>query len=222
MNARRFVLLWVLVTAVGFGAETAAPTSTRLAPASTSAPETRSPAATSPVVTSSDAGVDAVPVPPSGIAGSSIKPADLAVKPTTPAPLSPRMRLMRERIDVLFRHRSAPPLTGDPRLDPFRPAGAIAEAAPLPAGNGTAVPREIPTSISTDLALLQQGVATLKVSGIFEIAGRQHLVVNSRPYKEGDVIQATAQGKVIYLRVRQISRTSLTLVLNEAEMTLKF
>lgn len=152
-------------------------------------------------------------------------PADAKASAATPAgkvpPLSPRFRQIRDRIDALFQHRNAalPPL--DPRLDPFRPPGAVPEipAVKTADSNTAAAPVVAPSS---DVKLLQESMATLKVSGVFEIGGKQHLVINSRPYKEGDVIQTQVRGVAVYLRVRQISRNSLVLVLNQAEMTLKF
>jgi hypothetical protein len=75
---------------------------------------------------------------------------------------------------------------------------------------------------ATDLARLQEAVATLKVSGTFEKDGRLYLVINAKPYKDNDVIQTQVQGEPVYMRVRQVSRRSVTVVLNEAEMTLKF
>ena len=152
-------------------------------------------------------------------------PADAKAPLATPAgkapPLSPRFRQVRDRIDALFQHRNAalPPL--DPRLDPFRPPGAAPEILPLKSIDSGAAGAPV-AAPSSDVKLLQESVATLKVSGIFEIGGKQHLVINSRPYKEGDVIQTQVRGTAVYLRVRQISRNSLVLVLNQAETTLKF
>lgn len=156
--------------------------------------------------------------------GAAAPPPEAAGNKAPAAPvLSPRFRLVRERIDDLYRHRNASGPESEQRYDPFRAAGA--SGAPLPAASaGSATPgggASAPTP-AADLTLLQQAVATLKVSGVVEFGGRQLLAVNSRPYKEGDVIQTQVQGQTVYLRVRQISRTTLTLALNEAEMTLKF
>ena len=109
-------------------------------------------------------------------------------------------------------------------MNPFRPPGAATVVAPPPAGGGrgdTPVV-EAPKPPSTDLALLQQSVATLKISGTFEVGGRLHLVINRKPYKQGDVIQVLSKGETIFLRVRQVSHTNVTFALNETEMTLKF
>ena len=142
-------------------------------------------------------------------------------------PLAPRFKQVRERIDALFEHRVDAPPPVDPRANPFRTPGAAAPATalannptPTPGGaEGTPTP---PATAPTNLAILQQAVATLKVSGVFEIGGKSHLVINARPYKEGDVVQTLVQGETIYLRVREISKRSVTLVLNDAEMTLRF
>ena len=126
---------------------------------------------------------------------------------------------MRERIDALFLHRNEPPPPLDPKHNPFRAPGARV-AAPLPEGVVAANPAPLPQADS--LAQLQQATATLKISGVFEKGGRSHLVINARPYQQGDVVQTLVQGEKVYLRVKDISKRSVTLVLYDAEMTLKF
>jgi hypothetical protein len=133
------------------------------------------------------------------------------------APLSPRFQQVRNRIEALFEHRIAPTPTSQVS-NPFRIAGA----SPISLVSEIATGESKPAQSNIDLISLQQAVATLKVSGTFEFGGKQQLVVNSRPYKEGDIIPTQVQGQSVYLRVRAISRTSITLALNEAEMTLKF
>lgn len=153
--------------------------------------------------------------------------AKAAPKQSVPNPLAPRFKQIREHIDSLFEHRIEAPPPLDPRANPFRTPGAIAPAASV-ANNPTPTPGSAegtptsPAAAPTNLAILQQAVATLKVSGVFEISGKSHLVINARPYKEGDVVQTLVQGETIYLRVREISKRSVTLVLNDAEMTLRF
>ncbi len=140
-----------------------------------------------------------------------------APKQSVTNPLAPRFKQVRDRIDALFQHRNAPPLALEPQQNPFRVPGAARPTGP--AGTGTAVVVPAPAD---NLALLQQAAAALKVSGVFEIGGRSHLVINARPYKQGDVVQAQAQGERVYLRVKEISKRSVTLALNDAEMTLKY
>ncbi len=141
-------------------------------------------------------------------------------KQSVPNPLAPRFKQVRERIDALFQHRQEPPPPPDPKDNPFRVPGGAAAAVPGADAAGAAAPA--PVAPMDNLALLQQAAASLKISGVFEMGGRSHLVINARPYKQGDVIPAMARGERIYLRVREISRGSVTLVLNEAELTLKY
>ncbi len=143
-----------------------------------------------------------------------------APKQSVANPLAPRFKQVNERIDALFEHRNQPPPPPDPKYNPFRLPGAARPAAPLP--EGVVADAAAPTPQADNLAQLQQAAATLKVSGIFEKGGRSHLVINARPYQQGDVVQTLLRGETIYLRVKEITKRSVTLALNEAEMTLKF
>jgi hypothetical protein len=161
-------------------------------------------------------------------------PLAAAAPPAPPAPPGPkpsfqqaqvaRFKEVEDRIAVLFQNRNEP--KPDLSANPFRSPGNV--PAPVPAsapGEAGAKPAEIVDTgpgPGASLALLQQGAATLRVTGNFEIGGQAHLVINSRPYKEGDVVQTQVQGETIYLRVKEISRRSVTLALNDAEMTLKY
>ena len=53
----------------------------------------------------------------------------------------------------------------------------------------------MPKRAVDDVTLLQQSLATLKVSGPFEKNGNSYLVINAKPYKEKDVIQTQVQVK---------------------------
>lgn len=145
---------------------------------------------------------------------------------TTQSSLTTRFKQMHERVLALFQHRNEPPAPVEPRHNPFRAPGAAPIAPPTTEGDAASRPLSgsdySGLAPGSSLALLQQGAATMKVSGIFEIGGRAHLVINSRPYKEGDVVQTLVQGETVYLRVKEISKRSVTLSLNDAEMTLKF
>jgi hypothetical protein len=136
-------------------------------------------------------------------------------KPPAPTPLASRFKQVRERIDALFSRRNEAPLPPDPRNNPFRAPG---ERIVVPRTNE---PDAIPDPVS-NLSLLQQSVATLRVSGVFEIGGRTHLVINARPYKVGDFVQTQVKGEAIQLRVGKILNRSVTFELNDAELTVKF
>jgi hypothetical protein len=144
-----------------------------------------------------------------------------APKPSVPKPIAPRFKQVRDRIDALFGHRNETPPAPDLRTNPFRVPGAPVPAASVASREEGAPAPTAPAAVE-DLSLLQESAATLRVSGVFEIGGRSHLVINARPYKEGDVVQTQVKGEAVYLRVREISKRSVTLELNEAELTLKF
>jgi hypothetical protein len=146
-----------------------------------------------------------------------------------PPPLSPRFQQVRDRINQLFEHRSEGPVKIDPRKNPFRPTGAIVASSASAGANAipavtAGVPAEpaAPSAGTADLTLLKQAAATLKVAGTIQLNGRDHLIINQVPYKEGDVISARVKGQPAYLRVKNISRYSYTLSLNDAELSVKY
>jgi hypothetical protein len=150
-------------------------------------------------------------------AGAATDAPKTPAKTSTPQPLAPRFKQVRDRIADLYQHRNETPPAPDPALNPFRAPGSVI----APVGDEP-VKEERRTPPVGNLALLQQAAATLKVSGTFEIGGKLHLVINARPYKSGDVVQTQVGGESVYLRVREISRRSVALALHDAEMTLNF
>ena len=60
------------------------------------------------------------------------------------------------------------------------------------------------------------------MAGFVERDGRTFLYINQALYKEGDVIKVTVKNQPVLLRITKLSRTSLTIAYNDAEMTLKF
>ena len=47
-------------------------------------------------------------------------------------------------------------------------------------------------------------------------------IINQATYKEGDILGVRLQGKPVDLNVRHVSSHSVTIGLNEAELTLQF
>ena len=169
-------------------------------------------------------------------------PADPAAKTPKVAvsvsnPLAPRFKQVRERIEALYQHRNQSPPPIDSRTNPFRPPGVgggggaglgggatpsgLPGGSDLPAGEAAVGKPSVPVA-NADETLVQQAAATLKISGVFEIAGRSHLVINARPYSQGDVVQTQLQGETVYLRIKEIKKRSVTFTLRDAEMILSF
>ncbi len=212
-------------------AEKSAPVVPVSAPAepAKSAGEKKSPAGDGATVTANatTSPVSAATTTAAATAGKLKGPPPMPKGPMAPPPLSPRFLQVRARIDALFSTRNDPPPPPDARSNPFRPPGAV--AAPIATADGTVV--SVP--VNRDLTVLQQAVATLKVKATLERrepgsrSNPLRLVISSGPgkestYKEGDVISVNLGGDPAPLRVRQITRNSVTLTLNDAEMTLKF
>lgn len=151
------------------------------------------------------------------------KKAATAPKSSVSSPLAARFKLVRERIDALYRHRNEAPPPPDAATNPFRLPGTVPVLASgdgrTPTAAESLAAGLAPTS---NLALLQQGAETLKISGIFEISGQLLLVINARPYRQGDLVQTVVQGEKVPLRIREIARRSVILEYKDAELTLKF
>ena len=187
-------------------------------------------AETPPAATAAAAGAAATATAPTaaGAAEATGPTAAAAAKASVVLPLGPRFKQTRARIEDLYRHRNAPPEPLTAKSNPFRPPGiAAATVAPVrSAPSGPVEPGTEPVPAAADpqtaQMLLQQGTAALKISGFFEIAGVTHLVINRRPYKEGDVVPTQVNGEAVYLRVRSIVDRSVTLTLDGVETTLKF
>lgn len=157
------------------------------------------------------------PPPAKAKAAASASPAP---KIGPPNPQAARFRQVRERIDALFRHRNEVPPPFDARANPFRGVGAVASTAAAGRGGMAEAPAPVPSN--PDLALLQQCAAAIKVAGNVEINGRQHLIINQAPYKEGDVIIVRVKSRPVYLRLKEISRLTFTLTLNDSEFVVRY
>jgi len=143
-------------------------------------------------------------------------------------PLSPRFQQVRDRIDALLKNRASTPLPPDPRFNPFRGAGSVATVGLRSVGPGAATDAAAAAVVpEADLLLLQDAVATLKVGGVVQRGKVFQLAIRSAPnkegtYKEGDVINVTLPNNSVHLRVRRVTAHTVTLTLNNAEMTLSF
>jgi len=194
-------------------------------PALSGAEAERAPAQPNPVPPA--ASVDAAPAvskppePSPAKVKTKLLPSALATVPHAAVPLTPRFQQIRDRVEVLFHDRIETPPAPDPRFNPFRPPGAmIIPVADVSASREGAPP-------ATDLLILQQAVATLKVRGTVERGGHFQLVINYGPnkdgtYKEGDVLTLIVQDQPVHLRVRQVTRYSVMFSLRDAELALKF
>lgn len=122
----------------------------------------------------------------------------------------------QERIAALYqRHDQRAPAPGE-RGNPFRVGGEI-PATPQPSAGG-----EVVSDASRDELLLRQAAATIKVTGVVNVANRMHIAVDRSTYREGGVIPVQLPGEMVFIRVTEITPRSAVLRLREAELTIKF
>ena len=77
------------------------------------------------------------------------------------------------------------------------------------------------TLLSGDAEILAYYAPTLKISGLVQLNGRAHLIVNQSPYKEGDVIPLKGKDKTVYyLKVIHIEARELTVGYNDAVLSI--
>lgn len=122
----------------------------------------------------------------------------------------------QERIAALYQHQDQRAPAPGERGNPFRVGGEL-PATPQPAAGGEVLP-----DASRDTLLLRQAAATIKVTGVVNVANRMHIAVDKSTYREGGVIPVQLPGEMVFLRVGTITPRSVVLRLRDAETTLKF
>ncbi len=148
-------------------------------------------------------------------------------KASTPLPMAGRFKQVQDRIAALYQHRNEAPPPPSPITNPFRNPGALVLRTDNPvnsdpnAAKKTAL-AEGETAPLTDAELLERGAETLRISGLFEMGEKTFVVVNARPFKTGDVVQAFVRGEAVFLRIKEIGKRTVTFTLNKAETTVTF
>lgn len=127
------------------------------------------------------------------------------------------LKRTQERIAALYRNHDQRPAAPSERSNPFRLGGEVVVSTQP---NQTTDPGT--DSAARDIQLLRQAAATIKITGVVNIAKRMHIAVNQSTYREGAVIPVQLPGEMVFLRVGAITQKSVTLRLHEAELTLKF
>ena len=140
-------------------------------------------------------------------------------KPKKPAfvPKDVNFQRTKSRIDTLLGLRLKPEPLPDPLPNPFQ----LAEVAPMPGSDKTPKPVEnLP--VSTDSEMLLYYGASLRISGTVRTDDETHLVINSSPYKVGDILTIKTKDSTAKLRILGIAPGELTLGLNDAVQVIKF
>lgn len=128
--------------------------------------------------------------------------------------LAKRYAEVRARSDTLFQHRDAPAIAITFADNPFL-------IGPVPAG------RLVPVGTETSAAFvrpprLQQIAAALRISGLVQIGGLNHLVINQSARKVGDLIGVPWEGSTVFLRVQEILPGIVTFVLEDETVSVRY
>ena len=116
------------------------------------------------------------------------------------------------RINALLGPRQQPKPLPEKPANPFQVTAASLPANPAP---GSDVP------LSDDAGILAYYAPTLKISGLVNLNGQAHFIINQSPYKKGDVILIKGKDKsVLYLKVVNIEPRELTLGYNDAVLAI--
>ncbi len=148
-------------------------------------------------------------------------------KGSPPLPMAGRFKQVQDRIAALYQHRNETPAPPSPITNPFRNPGALVLRTDNPvnsdpnAAKKTAL-AEGETAPLTDAELLERGAESLRISGLFEMGEKTFVVINARPFKTGDVVQAFVRGEAVFLRIKEIGKRTVTFTLNKAETTVTF
>lgn len=115
------------------------------------------------------------------------------------------------RINALLGARLQPKPLPEKPANPFQ-VTAVAPPAGAPATE---------TLLSGDAEILAYYAPTLKISGLVNLNGQAHFIINQSPYKKGDVILIKGKDKsVLYLKVVNIEPRELTLGYNDAVLVI--
>jgi hypothetical protein len=145
-----------------------------------------------------------------------------------------RFERTKQHIDALLKRRLNPEPLPAVLPNPFQLSDDT------PTVNSTRTPPGPPSDQSTTVAtikvdppadylppgsdeeLLARYLPTLRVTGTGQLNGRAYVVINSSPYREGDVIIINNKTQKLYFQVLHIAPGEITIGYNDATQVLKF
>jgi hypothetical protein len=136
--------------------------------------------------------------------------------------LKNRFRRVRAQMDALYHYRIKP-APFDARWDPFRmPAVMLAsvgdkaqtpaDASKLKTGDQVDQASKVP---EVGEVLLSHAIAGMRIGGVVTLGDTVQLTVDGQLHKEGDVFTVKVQSKLVLIRIRRLSTSSVTLALDD-------
>ena len=142
------------------------------------------------------------------------------------SPLKARFHRVRAEMDVLYHYRLKPaPFDGTG--NPFRITGAMAIAEPVEPTHGAAAdassksaaaqipqPNMAPEGGET---LLKHAIEATRIGGVVTMNNTTQLTVDGQLHKEGEVFTARVHGRLVLIRIKQLTTNSVTLSLDDPD-----
>ena len=139
------------------------------------------------------------------------------------SPLKARFHRFRAEMDMLYHYRLKP-APFDTTGNPFRITGTMAIAEPTePSAKDSSV-KSAPTQIAQpNIApeggeiLLKHAIEATRIGGVVTMNNTTQLTVDGQLHKEGEVFTARVHGRLVLIRIKLLSTSSVTLSLDDPD-----
>jgi hypothetical protein len=138
------------------------------------------------------------------------------------SPLKARFHRVRAEMDGLYHYRIKP-VAFDASSNPFRitaAMGATIQAA-QPAVGTKGIADQAPPVVAPDETgdiLLSHAIALAKLGGVVVMNDTTQLTIDGQLHKEGDVFTVKVRSRLVLIRIKSLSTTSVTLALDDPEV----
>jgi hypothetical protein len=137
------------------------------------------------------------------------------------SPLKARFHRVRAEMDGLYHYRLKP-IPFDASANPFRltPGMAAAAAAPPTPAAGSKTPEPAPQNANPDEfgdTLLAHAIALARLGGVVVMNDTTQLTVDGQLHKQGDVFTVKVRSRLVLIRIKKLTTTSVTLALDDPE-----
>ena len=148
-----------------------------------------------------------------------------AKAPVQDNPLKARFHRVRAEMDGLYHYRIKP-APFDPSGNPFRISGAMAiteSASPSQPVSQDSSKAQQAQVVQQNIApeggelLLKHAIEATRIGGVVTMNDLTQLTVDGQLHKEGDVLTAKVHSRLVLIRIKHLTTTSVTLALDDPD-----
>jgi hypothetical protein len=136
------------------------------------------------------------------------------------SPLKARFRRVRAEMDGLYHYRIKP-VPFDASANPFRLSAGMGSATgeQQPAAGTKSSGQTLPASTTDESgdALLAHALSVTRLGGVVVMNDTTQLNVDGQLHKEGDVFTVKVRSRLVLIRIKSLSTTSVTLTLDDPD-----